>query len=162
MTERWEIEVELLTRARYGVRLMLDLALHYGEGPVPLKDIAQRQEISEKYLWNLAWSLKTMGLIRSTRGSYGGFALAKPPSEIDMEEIVRALEGSLCLVECVDDPSICNRVQICVSRDLWIALSDSVAQILGAVTLEDMVESRRKKGTCIASLEVRYFGGESM
>ncbi len=154
--------MELLTRARYGVRLMLDLALHYGEGPVPLKDIAQRQEISEKYLWNLARPLKTMGLIRSTRGSYGGFALAKPPSGIDMKEIVRALEGTLCLVECVDDPSICNRVQICVSRDLWIALSDSVAQILGAVTLEDMVEIRRKKGTCIASLEVRYFGGEFM
>ena len=156
------IEVDLSTRARYGVRFMLDLALHYGEGPVPLKDIAQRQKISEKYLWNLTGPLKTIGLIRSTRGSYGGFALAKPPSEIDMKDIVHALEGPLCLVECVDDPSICNRVQICVSRDLWIALSDSVTQILGTVTLEDMVESRRKKGTCIASLEVRYFGREFM
>ena len=154
--------MELSTRARYGVRLMLDLALHYGEGPVPLKDIAERQEISEKYLWNLTGPLKNIGLIRSTRGSYGGFALAKPPSGIDMKEIVRALESPLCLVECVDDPSICNRVQICVSRDLWIALSDSVAQILGAVTLEDMVEGRGKKGTCIASLEVRYFGREFM
>ncbi|MFC1715318.1 RrF2 family transcriptional regulator [Candidatus Poribacteria bacterium] len=138
--------MELSTRARYGARFMVDLALHYGDGPVPLKDIAQRQEVSEKYLWNLMGPLKTMGLIRSTRGSYGGFVLAKPPSDINMKEIVRALEGSLCLVKCVDDPSVCHRVKICVTRDLWRAVSDNIMKTLEAVTLKDMAENRDRKG----------------
>ena len=105
------------------------------------------EEISEKYLWNLMGPLKTIGLIRSTRGSYGGFALAKPPSEINMKEIVRALEGSLCLAKCVDDPSVCNRVKTCVTRDLWSVLSDKIMQALESLTLKDMVESRESKRT---------------
>jgi Rrf2 family protein len=124
---------------------MLDLALHYGEGPVPLKDIAQRQEISEKYLWNLMGPLKNIGLIRSTRGSSGGFVLTKPPSEINMKEIVRALEGSLCLVECVDDPSTCDRADFCITRDIWSAMSDSVMQTLESWTLKDMIENQEQK-----------------
>ena len=69
--------MELSTKARYGARFMLELALHYGEGPIPLRDIAERQEISEKYLWNVMGPLKTIGLVRSTRGSFGGFTLSK-------------------------------------------------------------------------------------
>ncbi len=137
--------MELSTRARYGARFMVDLARHYGNGPIPLKDIAQREEISEKYLWNLVGPLKTIGLIRSTRGSYGGFGLAKPPSDINMREIVRALEGSLCLVKCVDDPVVCNRVKICVTRDLWSTLSNNIMRTLEAITLKDMVESYERK-----------------
>jgi len=145
MKETGGIDVELSTKAQYGARFMLELALHYGEGPVPLKDIAQRQEFSEKYLWNVMGPLKIVGLIRSTRGSNGGFALTKPPSEINMKEIVSALEGSLCLVQCVDDPSLCSRVPTCVTRDIWSAASESILKILESITLEDMVESRKQK-----------------
>ena len=137
--------MELSTKTRYGALLMVDLASHYGEGPVPLRDVARRQEISEKYLWNLMGPLKTIGLVRSTRGSCGGFALTRPPSEINMKEIVRALEGSLCFAECVDDPSVCNRAKTCATRDLWGMLSGKMTQALESVTLKDMVESQESK-----------------
>ncbi len=137
--------VELSTKARYGSRFMLELALHYGEGPVPLRDIAERQEISEKYLWNVMGPLKTIGLVHATRGSFGGFVLAKAPSEINMRQIVSALEGSLCLVKCVEAPSVCSRVSICVTRDIWSRLSSIVLKELESITLEDMVKSNLEK-----------------
>ena len=101
--------MKLSTRGRYGVRLMLDLALHYGEGPIFLKDIAERQGISEKYLWQLINPLKTTGLINSQRGAHGGYVLGKAPERISLKEILQILEGSLCLVDCVDNPSFCER-----------------------------------------------------
>jgi len=124
---------------------MLDLALHYGEGPVFLKDIAGRQEISEKYLWHLIVPLKTARLINSTRGSHGGYVLAKQPSEITLKDIVHVLEGPLCLVECVDNPSICNRAQTCAARDVWCEVSGKILQTLNSITLEEMVERQKSK-----------------
>ncbi len=138
--------MRLPTTILYGTRLMLDLALHYGEDPIPLRSIAQRQEISEKYLWSLMVRLKNIGLIRSTRGSRGGLSLTKAPSEIDMREIVHALEGSLCLVECVDDPSTCERSETCAARDLWSSVANNLKGTLESVTLSDMVENQKSKG----------------
>ena len=98
--------MKLSTKGRYGVRLMFDLALHYGEGTVSLKDVAKRQGISEKYLWHLIPPLKNAGLINSTRGSQGGYVLAKPPHLISLKEILLVLEGSMCLVDCTEQPSL--------------------------------------------------------
>ena len=137
--------MKLSTRGRYGVRLMLDLALHYGEGPVLLKDIAGRQGISEKYLWQLINPLKTVGLIGSTRGAHGGYVLGRPPEEISLKEIVRVLEGSLCLVDCVENPAVCDRSQTCTSRDIWSEASNQISQILESMTLEKMVVKQRTK-----------------
>jgi len=137
--------MKLSTRGRYGVRLMLDLALHYGEGPVLLKDIAGRQGISEKYLWQLINPLKTVGLIGSTRGAHGGYVLARPPEEISLKEIVRVLEGSLCLVDCVENPAVCDRSQTCTSRDIWSEASNQISQILESMTLDKMVVKQRTK-----------------
>jgi len=137
--------MKLSTRGRYGVRLMLDLALHYGEGPVLLKDISKRQGISEKYLWQLINPLKTMGLISSTRGSHGGYALARPPAEISLKEVVRVLEGSLCLVDCVENPAVCERSQTCTSRDVWSEASNQLSQILESMTLDKMVAKQKSK-----------------
>ncbi|MCX5833311.1 MAG: Rrf2 family transcriptional regulator [Deltaproteobacteria bacterium] len=137
--------MKLSTRGRYGVRLMLDLALHYGEGPVLLKDIAGRQGISEKYLWQLINPLKKMGLIGSTRGAHGGYVLARSPSEISLKEIVRVLEGSLCLVDCVENLAVCERSQTCTSRDIWSEASNQISQILESVTLDKMVVKQRTK-----------------
>jgi len=137
--------MKLSTRGRYGARLMLDLALHYGEGPVLLKDIANRQGISEKYLWQLINPLKTMGLIGSTRGAHGGYVLARPPEEITLKEIVRVLEGSLCLVDCVENPGVCDRSQTCTSRDIWTEASNQISQILESMTLDKMVAKQRTK-----------------
>jgi len=124
---------------------MLDLALHYGEGPVLLKDISGRQGISEKYLWQLINSLKTVGLIGSTRGAHGGYVLARPPEEISLKEIVRVLEGSLCLVDCVENPAVCDRSQTCTSRDIWSEASNQISQILESMTLDKMVVKQRTK-----------------
>ncbi|MBM3237603.1 Rrf2 family transcriptional regulator [Candidatus Poribacteria bacterium] len=135
--------MKLSTKGRYGVRLMIDLALHYGEGPILLKDIARRQEVSEKYLWNLTMPLKIAGLINSTRGPQGGYTLAKQPSEINLKEIVRVLEGPLCIVECVDNPSLCKRSQTCIARDVWSDISDKISQTLESITLQDMVEKKK-------------------
>jgi Rrf2 family protein len=139
-------KMKLSTRGRYGVRLMLELALRFGEGPVLLKDIAVRQAISEKYLWHLINPLKTMGLIKSIRGAHGGYVLAKDPAEINLRDILRILEGSLCLVDCVDNPGACDRSESCITRDIWSETSRNISRTLESVTLEKMVERQRNRG----------------
>jgi len=137
--------MKLSTRGRYGVRLMLDLALHYGEGPILLRDIAERQEISEKYLWQLINPLKTTGLVNSLRGAHGGYVLGKPPEAISIKAILQILEGPLCLVDCVDNPALCERSLSCISRDIWGEASKNMQQTLEDTTLAAMVERQKEK-----------------
>ena len=137
--------MKLSTKGRYGMRAMLDLALHYGQGPTMVKDIAGRQEISERYLEHLLISLKAAGMVRSTRGTRGGFSLTAPPSQIRLSEIVRALEGSLAPVDCVDDPGACTRSQSCVTRDLWMEMRDSMESVLSSMTLQELAEREADK-----------------
>jgi len=125
---------------------MLELALYYGKGPVLLKDIAKREEISEGYLEHLLPSLKASGLVNSSRGAHGGYTLAKTPSEITLREVVQALEGPLSPAECVDTPNVCQRVRFCVTRDIWKKLGEKISQTLESVTLKDMVEMQKNKG----------------
>ena len=138
--------MKLSTRGRYGVRLMLDLALHYGNGPIYLKEIAGRQGISEKYLWQLINPLKTSGLIHSQRGAHGGYLLAREPGSISLKEILQVLEGSLCLVDCVDNPSLCDRSDSCISRDVWGEASREMQRTLEKTTLAEMVLRQKEKG----------------
>jgi Rrf2 family protein len=137
--------MKLSTRGRYGVRLMLELALHYGEGPILLKDIAGRQGISEKYLWQLINPLKTTGLVNSLRGAHGGYVLGKPPEAISLKAILQILEGPLCLVDCVDNPALCERSLSCISRDIWGEASKNMQQTLEDTTLAAMVERQKDK-----------------
>ena len=137
--------MKLSTRSRYGVRLMLDLALKSDKRPVFLKDIAREENISEKYLSLIIIPLKSAGLVNSNRGAHGGYTLAKSPSEISLKEIVDVLEGGTCLVDCVKDPSKCPRSDTCVSRDLWITLSGNISHTLESYTLEDLVRMSREK-----------------
>lgn len=136
--------MRLSTRGRYGVRLMLELALQNGNGPVFLKQIAERQGISERYLGQLLAPLKRAGLVHATRGAKGGYALAKAPAEISLQEILRCLEGPLCLVDCVDAPHLCDRSAACVSRDLWRDIAAGMSRTLTDTSLATMVE--REKG----------------
>jgi Rrf2 family protein len=137
--------MKLSTRGRYGVRLMLELALHYGEGPILLKDIAERQGVSEKYLWQLINPLKKTGLVNSLRGAHGGYVLAKPPEAISVKAILQILEGPLCLVDCVDNPALCERSLSCISRDIWGEASKNMQQTLEDTTLAAMVERQKEK-----------------
>ena len=137
--------MKLSTRGRYGTRALLELALHQGEGPVLLKDIAQRQEIPLKYLEHLITPLIAGGMVRSTRGARGGVSLAKPPEEIKLSEVIQLLEGSIAPVECVNNPGICTRSELCVTRDIWSELKKAMNGILESTTLQDLVERQKRK-----------------
>ena len=111
--------MKLSTRGRYSTRLMLELSLRYDTGPVLLKDISSAQDISLKYLGQLIIPLKVAGLIKSTRGSHGGYFLARPPGKIKLIEILTAVEGTLDIAECIKSPEICYRSKNCVARKIW-------------------------------------------
>jgi len=140
-----EVNMKLSTRVRYGVRLMLALANNYGKEPVYLKEIAREEDISEKYLSLIIMPLRGIGLVSSVRGAYGGYNLARNPSEITLKEIVDVLEGDCSLVDCVKDPSICPRVPICVSHDIWATIGGKISETLSSITLDKMVRMNRKK-----------------
>jgi len=137
--------MKLSTKGRYAARAMLDLAFHYGEGPILLKDIARRQQISERYLEHLITPIKVAGLVTSMRGARGGFTLAKPPSQIRLSEIIQIVEGSIAPVECVDDPDICSRADLCVTRDIWTEMQKAMSGVLESTTLQDLIQRQREK-----------------
>lgn len=138
--------MKLSTRGRYGLRALLELALHQGEGLVLLRDIAQRQEVSLPYLEHLITPLIAAGLVGSTRGARGGVVLLKPPSEIKLSEVVQLLEGSIAPVDCVNDPKVCHRSASCATRDIWIEMKRAMNQVLDSTTLQNLVERQRQKG----------------
>jgi len=137
--------MKLSTKGRYGTRALLDLALHQGERPVLLKDIAQRQEISPWYLEHLIAPLIAGGIVRSTRGAKGGISLARPPEEVRLSEVVQLLEGSIAPVECVNDSGICSRSELCVTRDIWTKIKRAINEVLESTTLQDLVEQQKRK-----------------
>ena len=137
--------MKLSTRGRYGLRAMFELALSFEKGPILMKTIAENQDISHKYLHALLTSLKSAGLVRNIRGLGGGYLLTKPPSEIRISEVVGILEGSLSPVECVRDKSLCKRADLCVARDVWCDLGETIENMLSGLTLYDLIARMKKK-----------------
>ena len=137
--------MKLSTKGRYGTRALLELALHHREGSVLLKDIAKRQQISLPYLEHLITPLIAGGIIRSIRGPRGGVSLAKPPEDIRLSEVIQLLEGSIAPVECVNDPGVCTRSQLCVTRDIWSELKKAMNGVLESTTLQDLVERQKRR-----------------
>jgi len=137
--------MKLSTKGRYATRALLDLAIHQGEAPIPLKDIAQRQQISIQYLEHLITPLIAGGIIRSTRGARGGVWLTKAPEEIGLNEVIQLVEGSLAPVECVNNPDICDRSAYCVTRDVWDEMKRAMNRVLESITLQDLVERQKQK-----------------
>ena len=138
--------MKLSTKGRYGLRALLDLALHQDEGSVLLKDIARRQEFSLPYLQHLIAPLIAAGVVKSTRGAGGGVSLLKPPSEIKLTEVVQPLEGCIAPVDCVNNPALCRRSASCVTRDIWVEMKDAMSQVLDSTTLQDLLERQKRKG----------------
>ena len=132
--------MKISTKGRYGLRAMIDLAIHYSEGQITLSSIAERQEISESYLEQLLNSLKKAGLVNSTRGHQGGYILAKDPEEITLFSIVEELEGTLSPVHCVDtDQTLeCKRKNICASKSVWEKVRNSICNALDNITLREL------------------------
>jgi Rrf2 family protein len=137
--------MKLSTRSRYGVRMMVALAADHGNKPMFLKDIAASEDISEKYLSLIVIPLKTAGLIRSIRGARGGYVLAREPNNISLRDIVEAVEGETCLVNCVKNPDACDRVPICPTRDLWMLLGEKINETLENITLDQLADGRKIK-----------------
>ena len=137
--------MRISTKTRYGTRAMLNLAVHYGQGALELKEIARNENISLKYLEQVITPLRTAGLVKSLRGSKGGYSLGKPPSQIFLRDIVEVLEGPPTLVDCVQDDKACARSPSCVTREIWGEVSKAIYGILNAVSLEEMVNRKRRK-----------------
>lgn len=137
--------MKLSTRGRYATRALLELALRPGDNPATLKDIAQRQQISIRYLEHLITPLVAAGIVRSMRGPKGGIALARSPQKIRLSEVIQLLEGSTAPVECLDNPGVCDRSATCVTRDVWGELRKAMDNVLGSTTIADLVERQKLK-----------------
>ncbi len=146
--------MQLSTRGRYGLRAAVELAQSFGAGPVQLRSLAERQGLSVKYLHSLLATLKRSGLVRSIRGAGGGYELTRSPSEINASEVVRALEGSLGLVGCVEDEGFCDRVDGCPVRQVWVDLSKTVEKALAGLTLEDIVVRASERKAAAPMFEI--------
>ena len=135
--------MKLSTRGRYGTRLMLELTFHHKEGPVLLKDISLSQNISLKYLGQIIIPLKIAGLVKSVRGARGGYLLAKHPDEIKLSDIIKALEGEICIVECIEDPDLCDKNNRCATQKIWKELNQKITDTLNSYTLSDLVNIQK-------------------
>jgi len=135
--------MKISTRGRYGTRMMLDLAAHHDQGPTPLREIAKRQDLSVKYLEQLIIPLKAAGYIRSVRGARGGYTLARKPDKISVGQIIKILEGGLSLVDCVEDPKVCEREKNCPTRDIWLRMSERLMEELSSLTLSDVLDGKK-------------------
>ncbi len=132
--------MKLSTRSRYGTRLMLDMAQHYGQGPIQLGAIAKRQNIPLKYLEQIIIPLKKGNFVKSVRGQKGGHLLAKSPEEITVGEIVALMEGGFELTNCNHDSRVCERFDICLTRRVWQKATEAMYRSLNETTLSDLVK----------------------
>lgn len=137
--------MKVSTRGRYALRLMLDLAMNNTGEPVRLKDVAKRQEISEKYLEQIISILNKAGFVKSVRGPSGGYSLKRKPEEYTVGMILRLTEGSLAPVDCVEDGTDCGRADQCVTVLLWKKLNDAINGVVDNITLADLVDWQMQK-----------------
>lgn len=142
--------MKLSTKGRYGLKAILDLAVHSSDGQVALKSIAERQGLSENYLEQLFASLKKAKLVKSVRGSQGGYLLGRSPEKISVGDILRALEGSMAPTECVSEdctsPGCCN-TDICVTRSVWEKIRDGINNVIDNITLKELVNDYIKNNS---------------
>ncbi|PJI06691.1 MULTISPECIES: RrF2 family transcriptional regulator [Clostridium] len=131
--------MKLSTKGRYGVKAMVDLAIHYGEEPVSIKSISERQRISEAYLEQLFVPLRKASLIKSIRGSQGGYVLSKAPKDIYISNIFDVLEGPIEISDCIENDT-CDNSDYCATRLLWVKIKESIDHVTKTITLQDMVD----------------------
>ncbi|GBF34257.1 iron-sulfur cluster regulator IscR [Desulfocucumis palustris] len=138
--------MRLSTKGHYGLKAMFDLAQHYGSEPIPLKSVAERQNLPEYYLEQIAAVLRKAGLVKSVRGAQGGYILARAPGDIKVGDVIRAMEGPIAPVECVSEfePAECDNADYCITRSVWARVRDSIIQVLDSISLEDMCRDSEK------------------
>ncbi|WIG60619.1 MAG: Iron-sulfur cluster regulator IscR [Ktedonobacterales bacterium] len=135
--------MRITMKGDYGLRAMIDLAAHYGAGPVPSGAIAERQRIPEHFLDQLLIMLRRAGLLKSLRGPQGGHMLARPPAQICMNDVIHALEGTIAPMECLPNPGACQLTAGCAIREVWQQVEAYTRQLLLATTLEQLAQRHR-------------------
>lgn len=132
--------MKISTRGRYSFRMMIDLAQHYNEGFIALKDISARQNISKKYLEQIIPFLNRSNLLNANKGHMGGYQLAKAPSEITVREILESAEGSLAPVSCMENsPNLCEKCGSCLTLPVYEGLYHVILDYLNGITLQDII-----------------------
>lgn len=137
--------MRISTKGRYATRAMIDLALHYNESPILVKDIARRQCISNRYLEQLLLSLKVGGLVNAVRGAHGGYTLSRPPSQIKLNSIIKTVEGPIAPVDCVASPDLYPRASYCAMHEIWLEVGKAMDEVLKSITLKELAERQMKK-----------------
>jgi Rrf2 family protein len=141
--------MKISTKGRYALRIMIDLAMNAGESPVRVKDIANRQNISEKYLEQIIALFNKAGYVKSIRGAQGGYKLTREPVEYTVGEILRVTEGSLAPVACLaTDENTCENCMDCVTLEIWQCVLDAVNKVVDSITLQYLVDKQKEKGNC--------------
>ncbi len=145
--------MKISTKGRYGLRALIDLAQYSEIEPVSISSIANRQDISERYLEQLMTLLKKAGIIKSIRGAGGGYVLAKDTSEISVGDVLRALEGSLEPVECATfkEEDTCAASDLCVTKYVWQRINESINRTVDEISLKQLVEEGRSKKAAATS-----------
>ncbi len=137
--------MKISTKGRYALRMLLDLAAHQSEGYIALKDIADRQKISKKYLEQIVPILNKSDVLKANRGYQGGYMLAKDPSQYTVGEILRLTEGSLAPVFCAECPGDCKRSPDCPTLPVWQGLYRAISEYLDGITLQDILDDSQKR-----------------
>jgi Rrf2 family protein len=141
-----ELDMKISTKGRYALRLMLDLALHNNGECVSIKEISERQEISDKYLEQIITVLNRAGFVRSVRGAQGGYMLSKEPKDYTVGNIIRLMEGNLAPVSCIEDEeNKCERASSCVTVEIWEKINEAVNNVIDNITLADLVSRTCEK-----------------
>jgi len=140
--------MKLSTRSRYGMRAIVDITRHQESGPVSLKEIAERQGVSTKYMEHVVARLLRRRLVSSRRGAHGGYMLSRSPEEITAKEVVHALEGTPMLIQCVSKPERCGRSASCVTRQVWGQVEDAIDAALDSITIADLATGKGLPQRC--------------
>lgn len=135
--------LRLSTKGQYGVRAMFEIARGYEKGPITIREISERQDVSVAYLEQILNTLRKAGLVNSVKGPGGGYVLSNPPDSVSIGAILRELEGPVAITSCLDPKEGCMRVDGCVTHLLWKALGENIGKFLDGMTLRDLLESNR-------------------
>ncbi len=133
--------MKISTKGRYGLRILFDLALHQDEPPRLIRDIAESQHISEKYISRLIIALRRAHMVRSIRGAKGGFQLAMKPEKLTLLDIVEVMEGPISIVDCIFNPKKCGRNDQCAARAIWNTLNSEIREAMRKITLADILKN---------------------
>ena len=145
--------MKLSTKVRYGSRALAEMAQVWPDGTMSVKDIAEKQSVSPKYLENILAGLKAAGIVQSVRGMYGGYALSRSPRDITLKHVFQALEGSIAPVDCVDHPESCPIENTCPTRQTWAEMKAAMEKVLRRTTLQNLLDRKKRK---TASVQASY------